>query len=98
TAAEAARTPRSRQRPGRAGRASARAGSEAALAAGIFAQRLLELRLAEIRPHHVEEDELRIGALPQQEIGQPLLAGGADDQVGVRNAVGRQEPRESILV
>ena len=37
----------------------------------------------EVRPHPVGEVELGIGALPQQEIGQALLAAGADEQIDV---------------
>ena len=37
----------------------------------------------EVRPIGRHEHQLPIGRLPQQEIGQPLLAAGADDQVGV---------------
>ena len=53
---------------------------------------------AEIGPQHVEEHQLGIGRLPQQEVRQPLLAGGADDQVGVGDAGGRQEAGERRLV
>ena len=37
-----------------------------------------------------EKYELRVGALPQQEVREPLLAAGADDQLGVVH-VGRVE-------
>ena len=37
----------------------------------------------EVRPHPVGEVELGIGALPQQEIGQALLAASADEQIDV---------------
>ena len=42
--------------------------------------------VAEIGPEHRQEDELRIGRLPEQEIADPLLAGRADDEVGIGNA------------
>ena len=35
-----------------------------------------------------QEDELGIGRLPGQEVRDPLLARGADDEVGIRDAVG----------
>ena len=37
--------------------------------------------LGEIREEHRGKIELRIGALPQQEVGEPLLAAGADHKV-----------------
>ena len=39
---------------------------------------------ARSRARDVLEDQLGVGALPEQEVGQPLLAAGADDQVGRR--------------
>ena len=45
-------------------------------------------RLPEVRPVGLAEVELRVRALPEQEAGQPLLAGGADHQVGVGLAPG----------
>src|SRR5205823_1824579 len=35
------------------------------------------------------EDDLRVGALPEQEVAQPLLAAGADQQVDLRRALAR---------
>jgi hypothetical protein len=35
----------------------------------------------EIRPHRVAEPQLGIGAFPQQEVGQALLAAGADQEI-----------------
>src|ERR1700691_4805698 len=55
----------------------------AAPAAGILGERLLEGRAGEDGPELVAEDELGVGRLPQEVVGEPLLAAGADDQVGV---------------
>src|SRR5450756_684236 len=57
--------------------------AEAALAAVEGGQRFRKMRRAEIRPHRVGEMQLGVGALPQQEVGQPLFAAGADDEVDV---------------
>ena len=38
---------------------------------------------AEVGPERVDEAQFRIGAFPQQEIREPLLAAGADQQVDV---------------
>ena len=38
----------------------------------------------EIGPGHIREIELRIGQLPQQKVGQPLLSAGSDQQVRIR--------------
>ena len=37
----------------------------------------------EFRPHPLGEMQFGIGAFPEQEVGQPLLAAGADDEVDV---------------
>ena len=39
---------------------------------------------AEVGPQSVDEAELGVGALPQQEVGQPLLAAGADEEIDRR--------------
>ena len=54
---------------------------------------------AEVGPQGVDEAELGVGAFPQQEIGQPLLAAGADEEIDVaagalpRDAAGRSLAR-----
>src|SRR5664279_2668534 len=57
--------------------------AEAAAALGVLGQRLLERLAREVRPQLVAEDQLRVGGLPQQVVGQAPLAACADDQVGV---------------
>ena len=60
-----------------------RNGAEAALAPMEFADRGGEVVGIEVRPHPVGEVELGIGALPQQEVREALLAAGADQQIDV---------------
>ena len=52
----------------------------AAPGSGIL-QRRGQVRGVEIGPHPPREHQLRVGAFPQQEVAQPLLAAGADQQV-----------------
>src|SRR5262249_46935280 len=66
------------------GPAAANRRSVPPLASAIIGDRLLQLRSAEIRPQRLGEDKLGIGALPQQEIADALLAAGADQQIGIR--------------
>ncbi len=49
-----------------------------------------------VRPVAGQEDQLRIGGLPEQEIGQPLLAAGPDHQVWIGD-VGSVEKRSERL-
>jgi len=49
----------------------------------VGTQRPEVLVLSKIRPHDVREEELRERGLPQQEVAQPQLAAGPDDEVGV---------------
>ena len=58
-------------------------GAEPALALGVGAHRPQEIDPSEIGPVGLAEIELRMGALPEQEAGQPLLARGADDEIGI---------------
>src|SRR5579883_3679471 len=74
TRAERIRRPRSPQRS-LFGNRSARTAAESAFAPGELGECRGEMLLAEIRPQHVEEHVLRIGRLPEKEIGEPLLAG-----------------------
>ena len=46
-------------------------------------QRFREILRLKIRPHPFGEVEFGVGAFPQQEVGQPLLAAGPDDEVHV---------------
>ena len=62
--------------------------AKAAFAAAILGDCAFERRAVEIGPIDRHENELAVGGLPKQEIGEPLLAAGANDQVGIGN-VGR---------
>ena len=81
----------SRSGPGRNGPGRGHA-PEPAFACRELGERGGEGRAIEIRPQDRQEHELAVGGLPEQEIGQPLLARSADDQVGIRDA-GRVEVR-----
>ena len=39
--------------------------------------------LAEIGPEDVDEDQFAIGALPEEEVAEPLLTGGPYDEVRI---------------
>src|SRR5690242_20075695 len=57
--------------------------AEATAPAGELGERLLEGLAREFGPQLLAEDELGVGRLPQQVVGQPLLAAGTDDHVGI---------------
>src|ERR1700733_3331476 len=61
-------------------------GAETAISRRVGAERAEEVDLAEGGPVRIAEVKFRIRALPEQEATEPLLAGGPDDQVGVRLA------------
>src|SRR5688500_1434250 len=54
-----------------------------ALAALVLEDGLEQLAAPEVRPERVGDPDLRVGDLPQQEVRDAHLAGGADQQVGV---------------
>src|SRR5690348_1882585 len=87
-AAAAARPRTSRRRRNPPTRAAppaprSRAAPEAALPRLVLAQAGLQRGAVEIRPELVAEDELGVGALPEQVVGEALLAAGADQEIGV---------------
>src|SRR5678815_2035373 len=53
-------------------------------------------RRVEVRPEQVGEIELGVRELPEQEIGNPLLAAGADEQVRL-GRVGHRKIRLCLL-
>jgi len=77
------RWPHFLRRTGFAGKCSVQT-AEAALARLEVAHRDTQVLRPEIGPAGVDEAELRVGALPEQEIGQAALAAGADQQVQLR--------------
>ena len=72
--------------------------AEAPVAASELVDRGLEGGAIEVRPKHRHKDELGIGRLPQEEIRQPLLAGRADEEVGIGNSGCLEEGLEAFLV
>jgi hypothetical protein len=50
-------------------------------------QRAAQRDRIEVRPQALREHDLGVRALPQEEVGEPLLAPAADEQVDVRHAL-----------
>src|ERR1700716_210376 len=67
---------------------------ESAHAPLVGGERLVEVRAAEIGPERLGAVELRVGRLPEQEVAEPHLAGGADNQVRVGQPAGVEVTRE----
>ena len=70
--------------------------AEPALALPIFADRGFERGAVEIGPIGRHEYQFTIGRLPEQEIRQPLLAAGADNQIGIGKS-GASRKRASCI-
>ena len=62
--------------------------SEAAFAALVVGDGFEEVDAAEVGPEAIGDEDLGVGDLPEEEVGDALLAGGADDEVGVRHVRG----------
>ena len=62
--------------------------SEAALALLVVGDGFEEVDAAEVGPEAVGDEDLGVGDLPEEEVGDALLAGGADDEVGVGHVRG----------
>src|SRR5471032_1062666 len=83
--ADATRSSSPRNRAG----ATGMLGADAAIPPLAFAElgdRLLEMLLAEIRPQGVDEHEFGVGALPEKEIADALLAACANEQIRIGDA------------
>src|SRR5260370_33334320 len=68
-----------------------------ALAFLKFEQGLQKSRAVEVGPERLGDENLRIRNLPEQEIADAHFAAGADQQVGVRQALGIQVPGQLFL-
>ena len=52
---------------------------------------------AEVGPQGVDEAELGVGAFPEEKIGQPLFAAGADEEIDLgAGALPREQPAEGL--
>src|SRR4029079_2076035 len=71
---------------------------EAPRAARVLEERVVECLRPEVRPQDVAEHELRVGALPDQEVADPLLAARPDEEVGGRHPRGVQGVRDGALI
>src|ERR1700730_10840572 len=69
-----------------------------AFPAAEFIDCLLQVALREIGPQRLGEEELRIGALPQQKVADAFVAAGADQQIGVGELRRKQMAGEAFLV
>src|SRR5436190_14693125 len=58
-----------------------RSQTESPIAPAKVRQRLAEIVRRELRPHLFHEQQLGVRAFPQQEVAQPLLASGPDQQI-----------------
>lgn len=79
--------------------------AETPLTRSKIAKRPQEVDLTEVGPQRFHEVELAVRALPQHEVAEPLLARGADDEVGIglparvqvlADEVGGEDLRESV--
>ena len=57
--------------------------AEAPTARGELADRHLQLLASEVGPEHIGEAVLRVGGVPEQEVGDALLTGGADHEIRI---------------
>src|SRR5437016_7295674 len=92
-----ARTSRAR-RSRRSSRRRLGQAAEAALARPEIAHGTRQLRRAEVGPHGVGEVQLGIGGFPQEEVREPLLAAGANQEVDVgENDAGPNRPAGRVV-
>src|SRR5580704_273507 len=62
--------------------------TEAALAALVGCDGFEEMEAVEVGPEAIGDEDLGVCNLPEEKVGDALLAGGADDEVRVRHVCG----------
>ena len=72
--------------------------TEATLAALVSGDGFEEMKAAEVGPEAVGNEDLGVGDLPEEEVGDALLAGGADHEVGVGHVRGVEGAGDAGLV
>src|SRR6266511_321619 len=72
--------------------------AEASCALTKGKQRLVDVLDIEVGPVDRQEAELGVGALPEQEVREPHLAGRANDEIGIGQPVREEAARERLLV
>ena len=72
--------------------------TEAAFAALVVGDGFEEMEAVEVGPEAVGDEDLGVGDLPEEEVGDALLAGGADDEVGVGHVRGVEGAGDGGLV
>src|SRR5918992_4869645 len=79
-------------------RETASSAAEAAAAARVLDERLPQVAFAEVGPERVDEDELRIGELPEEEVGNAQLAGRANEEIRLGHLRRIQPRSDRVLV
>lgn len=72
--------------------------TESALAMLVGVDGLEQVKAVEVGPEAVGDEDLGVGDLPEEEVGDALLAGGADDEVGVGHVRGVEGAGDGGLV
>ena len=72
--------------------------AEAAVATLVVGDGFDEMEAAEVGPEAVGDEDLGVGDLPEKEVGDALLAGGADDEVRVGHVAGVEGAGDAGLV
>ena len=72
--------------------------TEAAFAALVGGDGFEEMEAVEVGPEAIGDVDLGVGDLPEEEVGDALLAGGTDDEIGVGHVAGIEGAGDSGLV
>src|SRR6188474_2234978 len=72
--------------------------AEAASAGRVLLDRAAQVALSEVGPERVDEDKLRVGSLPEQEVRHAQLPGRTDEEIGVRHLRSVEPRRDGVLV
>ncbi len=72
--------------------------AESSLAPRELANGVFEVGFGEVGPQRIDEDELRIGRLPEQEVANPLLTACSDQKIRIGNSSGRKSIVQCVLV
>ena len=72
--------------------------TEASFAALVGGDGFKEMETVEVGPETVGDEDLGVGDLPEEEVGDALLAGGTNNQIGIGHVPGVEGARDGGLV
>src|ERR1041385_2515948 len=72
--------------------------AEAALASLVIGHCVVQLFAAKLGPETPADEDLGVGKLPEEEIADPELSAGADEEIGIGHVFRREVLRDEMFI